>query len=340
MKNTFYYSSDNKVFSSKVEALKYRASSHLGISLYYNDTSYDKVNWLQEPNLSLDQLYKQQAEKIRDEHDYVILMYSGGIDSSNILEAFYYNNIKIDKIVCVGAFSQDSYKGSDENKNGEIYNSSYPILKRLNLLSITEFIDYSKIILNNPNSLSITKYESNWINDIGAWFSPHIWFWRDVEKYVVPDNLFGKDVALIWGIDKPIISKIGDRLAFRFNDQAVMGYGNTFDDNNNYINKIFFYWDYNSPDILLKQLHILKNNYLAGKGLYDFEPAIYNLRNPILYKSPKSPSTIFSLRDKFLTKHKDAYITKIYNAGINNIRSSGVSISDFDTIKSKPYFIT
>ena len=87
---------------------------------YFYDEEFSKINWFIEPKDSLQTLYRKRAEQIRQDYEYVILAYSGGHDSTQVLETFYYNNIHINEILMVGAFSQDSYTGSDENHNAEI----------------------------------------------------------------------------------------------------------------------------------------------------------------------------------------------------------------------------
>ena len=89
-----YYSGQKK-FSSKYDALMYHKKTKEEVFFYYNDEIYDKIDWSIEPPGTLDFYYKEQAQRIRDSYDYVILCFSGGADSTNILNTFYYNNIKI-----------------------------------------------------------------------------------------------------------------------------------------------------------------------------------------------------------------------------------------------------
>ena len=113
--NYFYYSNDNKIFSNRIEAFKYHLDTKKQVYFYYYDDIYDKLDWTSEPPEHLEFYYKHQAQRIRDEYEYLILCYSGGHDSTNILEIFHYNNIKLDKIICVGALDQDSTTNFDEN---------------------------------------------------------------------------------------------------------------------------------------------------------------------------------------------------------------------------------
>lgn len=352
----FYYFPDGNTFLSKIEAIKYSYTTQKQFKFYYYDEVYSKLNWSVEPPETLDYYYLEQAKKIRDEYDYVILCYSGGYDSTNILEIFHYNNIKLDKIVVVGAFSKDLIKGSDENHNGELYLNSFPYLKFLNLENITQVCDYS-VLFENINNFSISDFEENWVDVIGTRVSPHHWFWKDLEKHVVPKQYENKKVAIIFGKEKPKLfwNKNGfilfekeenAKAGFCFSDD-VTHYGNVV--SNNYIKRINFYWDPNYPLILIKQLHIMKkfldlnnlinlnilinnekninllnhNIFNSGDNLKNsvlVDSIIYNLKHKLNFKSPKSQNVHISLRDAFLFNKKNLDILKFYYNGMIYIK--------------------
>ena len=303
LEEPFYYSSDKKFFTSKRQAVQYKKNTGKNIYFYYYDHVFSNIDWTTEPSGTLADAYKDQCQRIRDSYEYVILFYSGGADSTNILETFYYNNIKIDKIVCVGAFNQDTLTGTDDNHNAEIYHNCIPYLNDLNLLGITQLCDYSKLF-NNVKKFSIYQYGEDWIDNIGSYYSPNNWFWKDVEEYVIPENYKDKKVALIWGKDKTKI--INNQ--FTFSDIPMTSYGGFTKFRNT--DRINFYWDYTNPLLLVKQVHTLVNNALAN---------IYNLKRPLSVLSPKSPNKIISLRDNFLMKHKNSEIFDFYNMGVQKI---------------------
>ena len=146
-----YYSGDKK-FYTKYDALKHHNSTGENVFFYYYDDVYDKLDWTIEPPETLDFYYKEQAQRIRDSYDYVILCFSGGVDSTNILNTFHYNNLKIDKIVTAGAFSQDSHSMVEENHNGEIYFEAHPYLlgNQLSWVDIAIFPFIRQFSMVNP----------------------------------------------------------------------------------------------------------------------------------------------------------------------------------------------
>ena len=170
-KPIFYYSEDGKFFNNRVESLVYNNATGKHVKLYYYDDVYDKLHWTIEPPGSVDFYYREQAKRIRDSYDYVSLCFSGGIDSTNILNYFHFNNLKIDKIVTTGAFGQDSHSMVDENHNGEVYFVSHPYIKELGLESITQYIDYTKYF-ENINDVDITDF----YNGNGGYILWHPWF--------------------------------------------------------------------------------------------------------------------------------------------------------------------
>lgn len=336
MSNFFYYDKSGKTYNSKIDAY---INSKEEFNIYYYDDVYDKVEWTKEPPFTLEFYYKEQAQRIRDSYDYVILFYSGGHDSTNILETFYYNNIKIDKIVIVGAIKQDSHSGVDENHNGELYHNCFPYLKELGLESITQLCDYTDYF-DKPENFSIYQYGSDWVDTTGAWFSPHHWFWIDIKKYVIPHNVTGR-VAMIFGKDKPNITTINDKPGFQFKDIAITSYGGL--NKSDGVDIINFYWDPNNTTILVKQLHTMLSRYHKVQGVYlpkngeTADSIVYNLKMPIKFKSPKSGSYILSLRDTYL-KHKsmNSELMKFYAMGIHKIKSN-LNPSKLKPIKSKFY---
>ena len=341
----FYYSEDGKTFPNKLLAIDYRLKTNIPVHFYYYDDVYEKLDWSKVPIEPLDTLYKNQAQKIRDEYDYVVLCYSGGFDSTNILETFYYNNIKLDKIVTAGSFSKDKFFNSDENHNKEIYKNAFPLLTKLGLFSITQVIDYSTDLYHDPSNFSIFKYGDNWIEEIGTRFSPHNWFWKDLDKFIVPKEYQDKKVAIIWGTDKPNIQVSKDRshLYIYFRDAVITSYGRTGQTFYPFTKHINFYWDPTFTDILVKQTDILKQHFLSNKspdlanGLTNtLLKLIYNFKNPLSFKSGKTQSYTFSKRDNFLTHHKDSELFKFYNNGISKLEKYTGKLR---CIKSKKHII-
>jgi len=63
------------------------------------DDAFDSLDWSIEPIETFKELCKQRALQLRNTYDYIILHFSGGSDSTTVLNSFLDNNIPIDEIV-------------------------------------------------------------------------------------------------------------------------------------------------------------------------------------------------------------------------------------------------
>ena len=333
-----YYSEDGTKFSSKVSAVEYSQKTGQEVKFYFYDDVYSKVDWKKELPHDLDYYYKQQALRLREKYDYLILTYSGGSDSTCILETFAYNNIKLDKIVSVGAFSKDSAWGVDENHNGEIYHNVIPYIKELGLESITDIIDYTEYLKDdNFKYLSIYEHGENWAHEIGGYFSVHNFFWRDAEKILVPKEWKNKKVGLIFGTDKPnvVLSEDGSP-SLIFTDTCVTYYGNSLGFEN--VDRIRFFWDPNFTDIIVKQTQKIKavGHFLGGEK--NIAKIVYDLKKPLNFQSPKTSNFFWSLRDTYLREMKQTELFKFYSEGLKLVESK-VGFKNMNPIASKKHLI-
>lgn len=333
--NIYFYSADGTKFKSKISAIEYSQKTGQQIRFYFHDEIYSKVDWKKELPHNLEHYYKQQALRLREKYDYLVLAYSGGADSTCILETFVYNNIKLDKIVSVGAFSKDSAWGVDENHNGEIYHNVIPYVKELGLESITDIIDYTKYLEGeNFKNLSIYQHGKKWIYEIGSFFSVHHWFWRDAEKNLVRDEWKNKKVGFIFGIDKPEIKLIDNEFIINFNDAPVTQYGNSSGFGN--VERIMFFWDSEFPEITIKQCQELKSKNVTGSNQKNIARVLYKLKKHLSFESPKTGNVFWSLRDSYLKDMKDTELFKFYSEGMTLLDST-VGFKSIMPIVTKNY---
>jgi len=348
LKSIFYYDGES-IFLTPYDAW----NSNKRCLFYYHDSAFEKADWKTEPTETLPQLYAKRAQQIRDEYEYVILCYSGGNDSSNILETFYYNNIHIDEIVIVGSFSQDLADESlDENHNTDLYRNAFPLLKTLNLpnTKIT-VIDYTKLFRDISQFSLIQKYETEWMKHIGTHKSPHNLFWSNFRKFVGPNNT--KKTAWIMGVEKVIVQydKYNNPYVI-FNDATINNYGMNYVDEN--FERVNFYCDGDpeSVKIQIKQAHVyhnaitssswdIKRKVLAthSNRLLTKNKLFYQPKNPLMFQSVKSNNSFLSVRDQYLLNKKNSDIYQSYISAIsidqNYFRTEGGR-----GYYTKPYYIT
>lgn len=243
-----YYDDSGNIYYDKHEV----ALTGKSFKFFYKDNEFLKVNWQQKPEKTLKQLYLEQAKKLRDKFDYLILAYSGGHDSSNILETFYFNKIHLDEIFMFGAFNFDSTPYSDENHNAEIYRVCIPTIKNMNFSKTKiSLVDYSL----EMNNVIVPMMDQNWLKSGTMCQGPlSLWLTTLRNKF----ELKNKKVGIIFGVDKPSIKIYPNGSASTyFNDANILSYGtnsiNYGSFNESEFTKIQFYWDSENSEILRRQ---------------------------------------------------------------------------------------
>jgi hypothetical protein len=86
-------------FYNKREAVLYASANGCpDIKFVWHDDAFVNFDRRLLGTKTLPELYKERAQQVRDEYDYIIFNYSGGPDSHNMLRTFIENKIKIDQI--------------------------------------------------------------------------------------------------------------------------------------------------------------------------------------------------------------------------------------------------
>lgn len=259
-----YYTCDGKVFETKLQAMLYANPKNLSITWHFNDEYYNAYDWSIEPEQSLDDLYDLRARQIREQYDYVILSYSGGSDSNNILESFLRQNLFIDEIITNWALDASSKFIVCDKDVKETWNNNAEFhlhtTHRLNYIrnkspkTKISVLDTSKSIIDgllNGNDANWVETKNDVFNVTGAFqFNPL--FFSEVRKRF--DGL-GR-VAYVLGIEKPRLTIRDNKLYLYFIDKAssiapvkdsITQYSN--------ITPVLFYWSPDTRAMLAKQAH-------------------------------------------------------------------------------------
>ena len=100
-----YYSVGLQEFDSKIKACQLaskvleKIQSPNIVKWHFNDEIFSTYNWSIEPRESLADLYKKRAKHLREQYDYIIISYSGGADSHNVVMSFLNQGLFIDELV-------------------------------------------------------------------------------------------------------------------------------------------------------------------------------------------------------------------------------------------------
>ncbi len=263
--NKGIYGANGKPFHSKLEAILEANRSSTYVSWDYHDAVFSQHQWHIEPTPSLDQLYRERALQLRDAYDHLVLFYSGGVDSWNILNTFVTNQIHLDEIYIWGAFEaeQDAFDKIGWSQEPGYYTrevqQTLPLVKQMveHLGTKVNIYDWTRDMLAAANDL-------DWIWRAGTRFDPTCMVRSRFHKVFREHNDMlhrGKRVGFVYGVDKPRLLRDDHDIYFAFLD-VIMTTGTlpTNDILNEYWeNDEYFYWSPNMPELCIKQSHVVVN---------------------------------------------------------------------------------
>lgn len=263
--NKGVYTCNGKPFFNKLEAILESNTSGRHIEWDYHNHVFSQSKWNVEPPVSLKDLYRERALQLREAYDHLVLFYSGGVDSWNILKTFIDNNIRLDEIYMFGAFkaeeSVNQHIGFDPSPGyytREIQ-QSLPLVRRL--------AEAHKIRVNVydwTNDIIKAADDPDWFWTAGVRFDPTCMVRSKFHKIFREHNELlhrGRRVGFVYGVDKPRLLRDNNKIYFAFLD-VIMTTGTlpTNDILGEYWeNDEYFYWSPNMPELAIKQSHAVVN---------------------------------------------------------------------------------
>ena len=264
--NKGVYRANGKPFFNKLEAiLEVNANPGTWVEWDYHDAVFGQHQWDIEPIFDLKELYRQRALQLREAYDHVVLFYSGGVDSWNILKTFIDNNIPLDEIYMFGAFEAEEKQYStlgfdrDPGYYTREVKQSLPLVKKLvadKKIKVNVY-DWTRHIIEAAN-------DPDWIWTAGVRFDPTCMVRSKFHKIFREHNELlhkGKKVGFVYGVDKPRLLRDDNTIYFAFLD-VIMTTGTvpTNDIMGEYWeNDEYFYWTPNMPELAIKQSHVVVN---------------------------------------------------------------------------------
>jgi hypothetical protein len=248
-----YYQVGDQTYFNKLEALYEATATKQPVSWIFHDNVYDKFNWTQRPPGTLRELYKQRAQQIRDEYDYVIVHFGGGMDSWTVLDSFLSNGIHVDEVYTRWPRAERKYMSADStnfnevNLGSEFEYATLPVLEHLRKHHPKTYIyidDISECF--HGDFKEQTLIESNNFQSMGTYY-------RYGRKSDVEEALSKKDkkIAVVLGHDKTCVSYHDNHWYAYFVD---VGMGT--DNDKSRVNE-WFYWTPKFPTIPILQAHCL-----------------------------------------------------------------------------------
>jgi hypothetical protein len=257
-----YYSvGDKSVFLNKYEALVAGTNSNQEVKYHWYDSAFSTFDRTKLGKVSLNEMYKNRAQQIRDSYDYVILNYSGGCDSWNILKTFLDNKIKLDQIMVSWPFTAAESKKYKANKNDTTafnFMSEWDFTTKPDLDWLVkthpeikiELIDWADPFIKDSSFVSQDKFNQlNHFHNLADLARSTLF--SETERKLIEQ---GKTVATIWGIDKPYVffDKTTKKIGMGFPDSVTtVGHPPVYNPNGTE----FFYWSPRMPELAFEMAY-------------------------------------------------------------------------------------
>lgn len=254
----FYIVNGRKTYS-KLEAFDWSGYDFSKVEWNFNRDIFSTYNWKVEPTQDVNYFYDKRAKEIREKYDYIILWYSGGYDSHNILKTFVDNNLHLDEIISIfprkDILSEEAYEFENyTSKKLERYKDLLTNTKITSLEYADMFLDMVKNDLTGDNVLYGINSKLSNFTLIRDKIKKQLY-----QKYIER----GKKVCFLFGIDKPTIQYKNMKFYTSFSDHIIATYMSARDqfDSVYDVNYEFFYWDQDCVPMMIKQAHMLKQQY-------------------------------------------------------------------------------
>jgi hypothetical protein len=332
------YKVGDELHANKVDAILKAEQTNNFPYFIFHDEEYSKFNWEIEPTETLEQLYRLRAIELREKYDYLVLHFSGGLDSSNILETFIKNNIPLDEIFIRGPYkaaNKDEADLSSENQFSEVYFQSVPVAEMIK----NEYLKHIKITIIDTTEFTVECFSKNpdWHQDAIGGVAPFAVTRQDYNQ-LNPDfaKLRDKGVTVghILGIDKPMLHYDNNKFYVRFLDKMVSMFAGTPTLAADSTNIEFFYWGRSTAQLICKQAHTIKKyiklskldptmlSTASGRNYHDMVGSLLYNRTiiPILH-TPVQKSKYNALEFDFRYFFKDNHSAHVqnWNKGVQHL---------------------
>lgn len=250
-----FYSVGGRPILNKIEALLEATKLKQQISWHYFDDKFASVNVEQVKTVPLAELYRLRAQQLRDKYDYLILNYSGGSDSHNILMTFLQHRIKLD---CVhvqwhtSLVDKGLYTPNAEDKTNFNFHSEWDLVikKDLEWLASThpeiriEMTDWLENLSEKTVNDNIFTLQSGVMPNISR--AAKLNTYAKIESELTDKGL---KVGSIFGAEKPYLVEKNSEVFCFFRDKMCVAQPNP----NNPHGTEYFYVTPDLPELTIRQ---------------------------------------------------------------------------------------
>jgi hypothetical protein len=331
-KNLARYHVGDQTYYLKLDAAYHASQTNQDIVLDFYNNVFGSINWTQRPSGTLAEAYRDRAQQIRDRYDYVVVQFSGGMDSWYALHSFLSNGIHVDEVYSRWPLVERKYQSADKNNidesnlGSEFEFAALPVLEyvRKNFPRTHVVVDdYSEDLSNNEFILPKVGVNSTAIHHLK---------WNRRSQYEQEQERRNSNIGIVLGCDKISIAVESGNFYAYFTDafQSPEIGGRNYE---------YFYWTPDFPTLPILQAHYLKD-YLSIAGnqnlhreyreLYrtvcypDFDPTTFRVGKQlgnVVFKSTNwvyqhNPKLIKSWKwsmDQYFNGMDDKFISRLDN---------------------------
>jgi hypothetical protein len=329
-----YYIVGDKNFNFKFNALMHATKTQQDVRWEFNTPQFRALDWRTPLNVDIRTLYRQRAQQLRDNYDYLMLCFSGGSDSTTILKSFINNGIHLDEIICDWPLKHTSNWSVSNDPTSFNHISEWE-------LSIRPMLDYVRThhplikitITDTTEDLSVEDNEHAFtISHMGPYQSTKRY--KNVAQRFSEINKKHDRAAIILGCDKPNVF-IEKNIFCVIVEDVHCFFKSSHVPENRVVE--YFYWSGDMPEIVREQAYLIYQHVLANpqlKHLFVNQteniPYKQNLIKSIIYpdwdinifQANKADSTLWSSQHAWIMREKtpalDAWQSTL-NSHINMI---------------------
>lgn len=280
-----YYTYRGRSYTSKMDVMLAAVEardSDPDVRLWFQDDVYGAIDHTLEPASTLAELYVERARRLRDQYSYLILLYSGGSDSHQVLCSFLRAGVFVDEVRTsypVKALARTEVVADRAHPLGLVF--EYELAAKRGLEMVRRLSPRTKIVVDDYTDSLRANANDEYLalSERALWFSRGIFHnvfvgarSRSVLRDVEDQRLRG--VGLVHGSDKPVVFLAGRELMFCFSD--VGRTSSWFFQNEpgaDLVTPEMFFWSRNAPLIVTRQCHEIKRRLALDPGLRSLLPS-------------------------------------------------------------------
>jgi hypothetical protein len=260
--NSGYWKVDQQYFFHKADALRYATLINSTVSYHFFDQYFDSANWSIEPAETYQELCKRRAQDLRDRYRYVALSFSGGADSTNVLNAFVNNGIKLDEVITYYHISdaeklKSNFNINDKRNQNLMFEYMASVEPKLKWLA-KNHPEIKITVLDTSESSRKMILDSSVHSQTLAGVMPA----SNTGHSQVRDHMlqYGSDSVTVHGVDKPRLGYDHEwRKFYTYFHDFNTCHGNWSHRPGEYPKTEYFYYAPMMPELLIKAVLAVKN---------------------------------------------------------------------------------